>query len=94
MNLEIIVDGEYKLKLEVDALNVNELKEKLSAFKMLCSKLKHADLIVATELIRERPKLIPVIKEIMQDAEGKNKVALTFAAPVYIGKVMRVINGE
>ena len=94
MQIEMIVDGQYKLKLDVPASNVAELREKLSAFKMLCNKLKHEDLVITSEMIKERPLLIPAIKEILEDSKDKNQLQIAANSFGYISKIMKVIKGE
>ncbi len=94
MIIEMIVDEQYKLKLDVPAQNITELREKLSAFKMLCNKLKHEDLVIASEMIKERPLLIPAIKEILEDSKNKNQLQIAANSLGYISKIMKVIKGE
>lgn len=94
MKVEVIVEEKYKLTLDLPQATSQEMKEKLSAFKMLCEKLNHPDLMSAAELIRERPKLIPAVKEILEDAKDKGEIAMLTSAPSYIRKIMKIVKGE
>jgi hypothetical protein len=93
--LKIIVNEggkEYERFLTLKAENLPQLNEKLSALYVLNQALKHEDLIVSTELIREKPQLIPVIKDIINQTEDKSEAwLLTKGAARFVPMIINAL---
>lgn len=60
----------YKINLEIEANDQQELEEKLQAFQDLTDNLKHEDLIQAVDVVVENPEIVDFIKEVAPE-EGK-----------------------
>ena len=93
MKIQIIADEKHKLTLDLPINDAQELKEKVSSFKTLCHSLKHEDLVMTTEMIKEKPLLIPTIKEIMEESKNKTKFQITTSALGWINRILSVIKG-
>ena len=93
--LKIIVNEggkEYDRTLNLKAKNLDQLNEKLGALFVLNQALNHEDLMVSTELIREKPGLIPVIKEIINESEEKSEAwLLTKGAARFIPRIVNAL---
>lgn len=60
----------YKINLEIEANDQQELEEKLQAFQDLTDNLNHEDLIQAVDVVVENPEIVDFIKEVAPE-EGK-----------------------
>ena len=90
----IVYEGgkEYERFLKLKAEDLKQLNEKLSALHILNQALKHEDLIISTELIREKPQLIPVIKDIIMQTEDKSEAwLLTKGAAKFVPMIVNAL---
>ncbi len=93
-NLQIIInDGRNDLKknLTIEASNVSELSQKLNALKVLSQSISHEDLMSTVEMIHEKPDLIPVVKEMLDDGENLSEGQMMLRLPKYVKKVLSVL---
>ena len=93
-NLQIIInDGgnELKKNLTIEASNVSELSQKLNALKVLSQSISHEDLMSTVEMIHEKPDLIPVVKEMLDDGENLSEGQMMLRLPKYVKKVLSVL---
>jgi hypothetical protein len=93
-NLQIIInDGgnELKKNLTLEAVNVSELSQKLNALKVLSQSISHEDLMSTVEMIHEKPDLIPVVKEMLDDGENLSEGQMMLRLPKYVKKVLSVL---
>jgi len=92
--LSIIFDDEgrsFRKEISITAENRDELSEKLELMTTLSKAVKHEDLSVTVELIKEKPGLIPVIKEMIQEGENLSETQLMLRLPKYVSKVVKVL---
>lgn len=54
----------YKINLEIEADNTEQVEEKLQAFQDLQDNLEHEDLLQAVDTIVENPEIVEFIKEV------------------------------
>ncbi len=54
----------YKVNLEIEANNPEEVAEKMQAFQDLQDNLEHEDLMQAVDTIVENPEIVEFIKEV------------------------------
>lgn len=54
----------YKVQLEIEAENPEQVEEKLQAFQDLQDNLEHDDLIQAVDVVVENPEIVAFIKEV------------------------------
>lgn len=88
-----IKDGNSELqkKLTLKAENTNELSQKLNALKILNESIKHEDLMATVEMIHEKPELIPIVKEMLDDGDKYSEAQMMVRLPGYVKKVLRVL---
>ena len=88
-----ITEGSHELhkKLQIEAENVNELSQKLNALKVLSQSISHEDLMSTVEMIHEKPDLIPVVKEMLDDGENLSEGQMMMRLPKYVKKVLSVL---
>lgn len=60
----------FKVNLEIEANNQEEVAEKLQAFQDLQDNLEHEDLIQAVDTIVDNPEIVEFIKEVAPE-EGE-----------------------
>ncbi len=93
-DLSIVIneDGQelYK-KLKLDAENSTELSQKLNALKILNRSVSHEDFISTVEMIHEKPGLVPVVKEMLEEGEELTEAQLMVRLPRYVKKVLAVL---
>ena len=92
--LDIIIDeGEksYQKKIKIMSESKEELAQKLNALKVLSESMNHEDFIVTVELIKEKPELIPVVKELITEGEELSESQLMVRLPKYVKKVLTVL---
>ena len=54
----------YKVSIEVEAEDTQQLEEKLQAFQDLQDNLQHDDLVQAVDVVVENPDIVEFIKEV------------------------------
>jgi len=54
----------FKINLELEANNEEEVAEKLQAFQDLQDNLEHEDLVQAVDMIVENPEIVDFIKDV------------------------------
>ncbi|MDD2636390.1 MAG: hypothetical protein PHW82_12940 [Bacteroidales bacterium] len=84
-------DSELQKKLTLKAENANELSQKLNALKVLNESIKHDDLMATVEMIHEKPELIPVVKDMLDDGDKYTEAQMMVRLPGYVKKVLRVL---
>ncbi len=60
----------FKVNLEIQALNPEQVGEKLQAFQDLQDSLEHDDFLQAVEVIVQNPDIVDFIKEVVPE-EGE-----------------------
>ncbi len=82
---------ELQKKLALKANDNNELSQKLNALKILNESVKHDDLMATVELIHEKPELIPVIKNMLEEGDELSEAQLMIRLPKYVKQVLKVL---
>ncbi len=82
---------ELNKKLELRANDADELSQKLNALKVLNNSVEHEDLIATMELIHEKPDLVPVIKNMLNEGETLSEGQLMLRLPKYVKQVLKVL---
>jgi hypothetical protein len=80
----------YK-EIELTANNTEELAEKLDALEILNQSVAHEDLISTVELFNEKPELVPLIKNMIEEGEELSESQLLMRVPKYVKQVLRVL---
>ncbi len=88
-----IREGNSELQKEIilTANDSNELSQKLNALKVLNSAINHEDLMSVVEMIHEKPELIPLIKEMLDDGDKYSEAQMMIRLPKYVKQVLRVL---
>ncbi|HBS88088.1 MAG: hypothetical protein A2W91_05565 [Bacteroidetes bacterium GWF2_38_335] len=84
-------DRQLQKTLSLEAENANELSQKLNALKVLNQSVKHEDLISTVEMIHEKPDLIPVVKDMIEEGESLSEAQLLLRLPKYVRQVLKVL---
>jgi hypothetical protein len=89
----LISDGAKPLekKIDIKAENPSQLSEKINALKVLSESIEHEDFISTVELIHEKPDLIPVIKNMIEEGESLSETQMMVRLPKYVKQVLRVL---
>ena len=93
-NLTILItDGEKQLEknISLKADNPNELSQKINSLKVLSESIEHEDFISTVELIHEKPKLIPVVKNMIEEGENLSETQMMLRLPKYVKQVLKVL---
>ena len=93
-NLTILItDGEKQLEKNIDlqAENPKELSQKINSLKVLSESIEHEDFISTVELIHEKPKLIPVVKNMIEEGDKLSETQMMLRLPKYVKQVLRVL---
>lgn len=93
-NLTILItDGEKQLEKNIDlqANNPSELSQKINSLKILSESIEHEDLISTVELIHEKPKLIPVVKNMIEEGDKLSETQMMLRLPKYVKQVLKVL---
>jgi hypothetical protein len=93
-NLKIIINengSELNKNLSIEANDANELSQKLNALKILNQSISHDDLMSTVEMIHEKPDLIPVVKNMLDDGENLSETQLLMKLPKYVRQVLQVL---
>ena len=88
-----IKEGEKELQKEIKltAEDPQELSQKLNAFRILNQSINHEDLISTVEMIHEKPELIPVVKEMLDEGEELSEAQLMLRLPKYVKRVLTIL---
>ena len=95
-NLTILItDGEKQLEKNIDlqATNPSELSQKINSLKVLSESIEHEDFMSTVELIHEKPKLIPVVKNMIEEGDKLSETQMMLRLPKYVKQVLRVLKG-
>jgi hypothetical protein len=93
-NLTILItDGERQLEKNIDlqAANPSELSQKINSLKVLSESIEHEDFISTVELIHEKPKLIPVVKNMIEEGDKLSETQMMLRLPKYVKQVLKVL---
>ena len=93
-NLAITIkegDSELQKNLKLEANDSKELSQKLNALKILNESIKHDDLMATVEMIHEKPDLIPVVKDMLDDGDKYSEAQMMMRLPRYVKQVLRVL---
>jgi len=93
-NLTILItDGEKQLEknISLQAENPKELSQKINSLKVLSESIEHEDFISTVELIHEKPKLIPVVKNMIEEGEKLSETQMMLRLPKYVKQVLKVL---
>ena len=93
-NLNITIqegNSELQKKLTLNANSNKELSQKLNALKILNESIKHEDLMSTVEMIHEKPELIPIVKDMLDDGDKYTEAQMMVRLPGYVKKVLRVL---
>ena len=93
-NLKIIINengSELNKNLSIEANDASELSQKLNALKILNQSISHEDLMSTVEMIHEKPDLIPVVKNMLDDGENLSEAQLLMKLPKYVRQVLQVL---
>jgi len=82
---------ELSKELVLEANSASELSEKLNALKLLNKAINHEDLMSTVEMIREKPELIPLVKQMIEEGEELSEAQMLLRMPVYVKQVLRVL---
>ena len=93
-NLTILItDGEKQLEknISLEAENPSELSQKINSLKVLSESIEHEDFISTVELIHEKPKLIPVVKNMIEEGDKLSETQMMLRLPKYVKQVLKVL---
>lgn len=93
-NLKIIINengSELTKNLSIEANDASELSQKLNALNILNQSISHDDLMSTVEMIHEKPDLIPVVKNMLDDGENLSETQLLMKLPKYVRQVLQVL---
>ena len=93
-NLNITIqegNSELQKKLTLTANSNKELSQKLNALKILNESIKHEDLMATVEMIHDKPELIPIVKDMLDDGDKYTEAQMMVRLPGYVKKVLRVL---
>jgi hypothetical protein len=93
-NLTILItDGEKQLEknISLEAENPKELSQKINSLKVLSESIEHEDFISTVELIHEKPKLIPVVKNMIEEGDKLSETQMMLRLPKYVKQVLKVL---
>jgi|GEM_PF-6853973 len=85
-------DGKNKVfNQEIEAENLRELAEKYKLIEDLNKHLKHNDMMIAKEILTNKPQLIPAIKTIIDETENKSELQIMASAPKYVSRIIKIL---
>ncbi len=82
---------ELEKNISLEAENPSELSQKINAIKILSESINHEDLMSTVELIHEKPQLIPVVKNMIDEGENLSETQMMVRLPKYVKQVLRVL---
>ena len=88
-----ITEGNTELEknISLQADNPQELSQKINSLKLLSEAIEHEDLISTVELIHEKPKLIPVVKNMIEEGDKLSETQMMLRLPKYVKQVLKVL---
>lgn len=84
-------DTELEKNISLQANNPSELSQKINSLKILSDSIDHDDLISTVELIHEKPKLIPVVKNMIEEGDKLSETQMMLRLPKYVKQVLSVL---
>lgn len=84
-------DTELEKNISLQAENPSELSQKINSLKILSDSINHEDLMSTVELIHEKPKLIPVVKNMIEEGDKLSETQMMVRLPKYIKQVLNVL---
>jgi len=84
-------DTELEKNISLQAENPSELSQKINAIKVLSEAVNHEDLMSTVELIHEKPKLIPLVKNMIEEGDSLSETQMMLRLPKYVKQVMKVL---
>ncbi|PLX06013.1 MAG: hypothetical protein C0596_16095 [Marinilabiliales bacterium] len=78
-------------EIELEAKDTKELSQKLNALSVLNKAISHDDLMSTVEMIDEKPELIPVVKEMIEEGEQLSESQMLMRLPKYVRRVLTVL---
>ena len=84
-------DTELEKSISLQAENPSELSQKINSLKVLSESINHEDLMSTVELIHEKPKLIPVVKNMIEEGEDLSETQMMVRLPKYVKQVLNVL---
>ncbi len=84
-------DTELEKNISVQAENPSELSQKINSLKVLSESIEHEDFISTVELIHEKPKLIPVVKNMIEEGDKLSETQMMLRLPKYVKQVLKVL---
>jgi len=84
-------DTELEKNISLQAENPSELSQKINAIKVLSEAVNHEDLMSTVELIHEKPKLIPLVKNMIEEGDKLSETQMMLRLPKYVKQVMKVL---
>jgi len=82
---------ELQKELVLTAADSKELAEKLNALQILNESVAHDDLIATVDLFHEKPELVPLIKNMIEEGEELSESQLLMRMPKYVKQILRVL---
>jgi hypothetical protein len=82
---------ELQKELVLLATDSNELAEKLNALQILNQSVAHEDLTSTVDLFHEKPELVPLIKNMIEEGEELSESQLLMRMPKYVKQILRVL---
>ena len=84
-------DTELEKNISLQAENPSELSQKINSLKVLSESIEHEDFMSTVELIHEKPKLIPVVKNMIEEGDKLSETQMMLRLPKYVKQVLRVL---
>jgi hypothetical protein len=92
LNITINDEGaEYTKNISFAANSKSEISQKLNALKEINKVLDHNDFMSTAELIIEKPAIIPVVKEMLEEGEQLSEAQMMLRLPKYVKNVLKVL---
>ena len=82
---------ELQKELVLDATDINELAQKLNALQILNQSISHDDLIATVDLFHEKPELVPLIKQLIEEGEELSESQMLMRLPKYVKQILHVL---
>lgn len=82
---------ELEKNISLQAENPSELSQKINSLKVLSESIEHEDFMSTVELIHEKPKLIPVVKNMIEEGDKLSETQMMLRLPKYVKQVLSVL---
>ena len=92
--MEIRIDDngkQLKMDISINSDNPKQLADKLKALKALSTTMNHEDYMVTVELLKEKPELVPAIKDMLREGEEMSEGQLMLRIPKYVRKIVKIL---